>query len=528
MLNHDEAVTAVASPSTPASQLVEIAAFPDLHTQIAFHPNVYLGMLDWLEAHGDPTVIAAVTARRTWMEAPSDAMLPKVESLPQAGHPPSRVNTDTMLADPVRAASRSAEVIAPLASAAPSPKLKPDTAPIIAPLSAATPGVTLPPQPVILPQAGPLPQPVLQPYNGYPQPYAGYPGQYAQYPGYPGYPQPYSATATFQAAKDSVWKAFQTMTGGEGQVIVRFRDLFRDTFKKHTREDLNALIYTGTAAADYRPRLPWFYARVFGLLFGSFFVLWLCYIMFRDSATNLVPGVILLGAMAVPMATMFFFWEFDQTRSVSIFVILQIFFLGGAFSLLLTFIIDEVTYAFIPNSHGVGAALAEGLVVGISEEAAKVIVVFFLVRRMYGCLVSNGLLVGAIVGTSFAVFETMGYGLVAWANDRMEWTLFIRGVLSIGGHIVWTAIAGAAIMLAQRPGTQYPDVKTLQWGKFFALFSVPVVLHSAWDFFMIIIDSNALAYTVAFALVVVAWIFIVRLINTGLRQYAGLVQPAST
>ena len=470
-------------------------------------------------------------------------------SLSPASLPPARVTADSASADPVRAASRGAQDTPPVTLPPPNATLPPPYATlppssvILPPPYATLPpsSVILPPSSVILPQAGsPVilpqagPQAGPQPYPSYPQPvpqagpqYPGYPQQYYPYP----YPYPYpggyqTAGATLIAAKDSVWKAFKTMTGGEGAAIVRFRDLFRDTFKKHTREDLNALIYTGTAKADYQPRLPWFYARVFGLLFGSFIVLWLCYIMFRDSATNLVPGVILLGAMAVPMSIMFFFWEFDQTRVVSIFVILQIFFLGGAFSLLLTFIIDEVTYAFIPDSNGVGAALAEGLAVGVSEEVAKAVVVFFLVRRMYGCLVSNGLVVGAIVGTSFAVFETMGYGLVAWANDRMEWTLFIRGVLSIGGHVVWAAIAGAAIMLAQRPGTQYPDVKTLQWGKFFALFSVPVVLHSAWDFFMIVIDSSAMAYTVAFVLVVIAWIFIVRLINAGLRQYAGVIQAA--
>jgi len=329
------------------------------------------------------------------------------------------------------------------------------------------------------------------------------------------------------AAKSGVWHAFETMTGGEGVTVVRFRDLFRDTWRKHSKADVDALIYSGTGSADHRPRLPWLYLRVFGLLFGSFFVMWLCYLMFRDSATNLVPGVIFLGALAVPATAMIFFWEFDQSRVISLFDILRIFFLGGAFSLLLTFLIDVVTYAFVPGGQfGVGTALAEAIAVGVSEEVAKMVVVFVVVRKLVGQLVSNGLLAGAIVGTGFAVFETMGYGLVAWANDSIEWTLFIRGVLSLGGHVAWAAISGAAIMLAQRPGTITPSVKALDWGKFFALFAVPVVLHTLWDFIAFVVPSAFLEYILLAGLVVVAWVFIVRLINSGLRQYAGLVDGA--
>jgi len=339
----------------------------------------------------------------------------------------------------------------------------------------------------------------------------------------PSYPSP-NPGVTLASAKAGVWHAFKTVTGGQGATVVRFRDLFSDTWRKHSKADVDALIFSGTGSADHRPRLPWLYLRVFGLLFGSFFVMWLCYIMFRDSATNLVPGVIFLGALAIPATAMVFFWEIDQSRAISLFDILRIFFLGGAFSLLLTFLIDVVTYAFVPSGQfGVGTALASAIAVGVSEEIAKMVVVFFLVRKLVGLLVSNGLLVGAIVGTGFAVFETMGYGLTAWINDSMEWTLFIRGVLSVGGHVAWAAISGAAIMLAQRPGLSQPTIKALDPKKFLALFAVPVVLHILWDFIASIVGSSVIEYLLLAGLVVVAWVFIVRLINAGLRQYASLL-----
>ena len=177
------------------------------------------------------------------------------------------------------------------------------------------------------------------------------------------------------------------------------------------------------------------------------------------------------------------------------------------------------------NWHGV--TFVASIFIGFTEELAKAVVVLILVRRLWGCLISNGLLVGAVVGTGFAVFETMGYGTAGWMRDQMEWTLLVRGILSVGGHVVWSAICGAAIMLAQRKGTQQVDVKTMDWGRLIALFCVPFILHSAWDFIAYVVYSDLVAYALMGALIVIAWVFIVRLINSGLRQYATLLGPTT-
>jgi len=344
--------------------------------------------------------------------------------------------------------------------------------------------------------------------SGYPVPYGS--------PAYPGYPPHYG--------KSGVQRAFDSITGFEGEAIVRFRDLFHDTFKRHTKADMDALMYSGTQAAYYdrQWRLPWLYARVFGVLFSAFFLLWLCMIIFRDSSGNVVPGVIFTGALVVPATVMIFFWEFNQARNVGFFDVVRIFFIGGALSILLTFIVSAVTLQY--RGYGYGAALLESVFIGFTEELAKAVVVFILVRKLYGCLISNGLLVGAVVGTGFAVFETMGYGTTAWVRDTLETTLLIRGILSVGGHVVWAAISGAAIMLAQPKGAEHPRLSGMAWGKFLALFCVPFLLHSAWDFIAFVATSEVEEYTMMAGLIVVAWVFIVRLINSGLRQYASLLQ----
>ena len=345
----------------------------------------------------------------------------------------------------------------------------------------------------------------------------------------PHQPQP---TATVSAGISGVQKAFDSITGFQGEAIVRFRDLFRDTFKRHSKDDVDFLMYSGTKASglDRTWRLPWLYSRVFFVLLGAYLILWLCIVIFSDSSSNVVPGVIFTGALVMPATVMVFFWEFNQARNVGLFDVIRIFFIGGAMSILLTFIVSAVTDLFQGWGYGVVEAFIEAVFIGFTEEAAKIIVVYLLIRKLYGCLVSNGLLVGAIVGTGFAVFETMGYGTSGWLSDiqdysdgLMEYILLIRGFLSVGGHVVWTAIAGAALMLAQRKGSTQVSLRTMEWGKFLALFAVPFVLHAIWDFIAFTVESDLQSYLLLSALIVLAWVFIVRLINTGLRQYAELL-----
>ncbi|MCL2317073.1 MAG: PrsW family glutamic-type intramembrane protease [Actinomycetia bacterium] len=434
MIERSDAVSALGDPGTSPQTLADITqTHPDLWEGVAWHPNAYPALLDWLASQGVPRVSAAVAAVRT----------------------------------------RSA---------------------LSAPQSGAAGGALGAAQP----------------------PYATVPPAWV-YPGPEG------------AGRQRVQQALDKVTGFEGEAIVRFRDLFGDTFKRHTRADMDALMYSGTEAAryDHRWRLPWLYARVFAVLLGTYLLLWLCMNLFADTSSNVIPGVIFTGALVMPATVMVFFWEFNQARNVSLFDVIRIFFIGGALSILLTFVVSSVTDVLQAGLQaGVGANLGSAVFIGFTEELAKAIVVFLLVRPLADCLISNGLLVGAIVGTGFAVFETMGYGTRGWIADDLSMTLLSRGILSVGGHIVWAAIAGAAIMLAQRPGATRVDLKTTDWRRFLPLFAVPFALHTLWDFISFTVASDVLAYVLLGGLIVIAWVFIVRLINSGLRQHAALLgQP---
>jgi len=503
MIDHTAAVALLADPAAPADALAQIAgAYPDLWLGVVNHPNAYPGLLDWLASKGDPSVLAAVQQVRYRSENPAPS-----GTIPSSSAPTYPVSSGSTPTYPVSSGPTPTYPV----SSGPAPTYPVSSGP--APTRPASPGTPAYPAPVpshypVAPGAAPMvpPRPLQQ---GYPA--VGAPGPY-----------PYLA----HPGKSGVQKALDSITGFEGEAIVKFGELFRDTFKRHTKDDMDALMYSGTQAAGYdrRWRLPWLYARVFAVLLGAFLLLWVCMVIFRDSSSNVVPGVIFTGALVMPATVMVFFWEFNQARNVSFFDVVRIFFIGGALSILLTFIVSAITDVFQFSSYSIGAAFVEAVFIGFTEEIAKAVVVFILVRKLYGCLISNGLLVGAVVGTGFAVFETMGYGTSAWVSDRLETTLLIRGILSVGGHVVWAAISGAAIMLAQKQGSTRASLTHFAWGKFLALFCVPFVLHAAWDFIAFVVPSDAQAYTMMAGLIVIAWIFIVRLINSGLRQYASLLQ----
>jgi len=64
------ATKAVVDPSTSAADLAQIAQLqPGLRSQVAAHPNVYPGLLQWLDANGDAVTKQAVAVRQAAQQA---------------------------------------------------------------------------------------------------------------------------------------------------------------------------------------------------------------------------------------------------------------------------------------------------------------------------------------------------------------------------------------------------------------------------------------------------------------------------
>ena len=302
---------------------------------------------------------------------------------------------------------------------------------------------------------------------------------------------------------------FDSMTGNDGeQVDFRLRDLWCDVMKKHTREESEQLLISGTGTTTPPPEevaigwsRPWLYSRIFAVLAVTFALLYACVYFFNNALA--LPGLIFIGALMMPFSLLILFWETNIPRNISIFELVKLFFVGGVASLVFTLTI----FSFISPAEldVIGAIL-----VGIVEEVGKLIAVAIFIHRAKCRYILNGILIGAAIGTGFAVFESAGYALVYSAdiNGIIE-SIFLRGFLSAGGHVVWAAMSGAAIMFAKGEG----ELTMQAFGKkeFWRLFPVPIVLHAVWDMPFSTIPVLVL-------LIVIAWVFILALIRSGMSE----------
>jgi len=157
-----------------------------------------------------------------------------------------------------------------------------------------------------------------------------------------------------------------------------------------------------------------------------------------------------------------------------------------------------------------GASIA-----GLIEEPGKLMALVVMARSSKYRYKINGLLLGAAIGTGFAIFESMGYAfralLVTKDKDIMTDIIILRGVLSPFAHIAWTAICGAALWRVK--GGRPFSLNMLIDGRFWHLFLVPVILHMLWN-----TDFTLPYHIKSIILGIVAWIIIFALIQEGLKE----------
>ena len=97
--------------------------------------------------------------------------------------------------------------------------------------------------------------------------------------------------------------------------------------------------------------------------------------------------------------------------------------------------------------------------------------------------------------------------------DAMVDIIQLRGLLSPFAHIVWTAVAGAALWRVMR-GRKF-DFSFCKTKEFYAPFLSVVVCHAVWNS-----DFQLPFMGKYIALGLVAWILALSLVNLGLRQVA--------
>lgn len=324
-------------------------------------------------------------------------------------------------------------------------------------------------------------------------------------------------------AQNIINENLDKITGAKSKSYVTFKDLFKNTFKKHTDEELDEVFICGGEKTtpelkdvDPTKATAWVYFKILIFFIIAYIPVRIGFVSYNNS--NFLPAMIMLAAFAVPVTVLIFFYEINIFRNIPFYKVMKYFILGGGLSLILAILFFSLDFNTDINTY-FGA-----LMVGLIEEVAKAaIVALFLFKSKKSNYILNGLLVGAAVGAGFAAFETAGYILrfgLSNGLDMMLHVIKLRGFLALGGHVAWAAIEGAALMYVK--GFDKLDKKHLNDKRFLLICLIPILLHGIWD--MPISDP---IYLLHIAITVIAWLVIIYFINLGLKQVDDAKELAS-
>ena len=320
-----------------------------------------------------------------------------------------------------------------------------------------------------------------------------------------------------KSATNIITENLDKITGAKSESYVKFKDLFKNTFKKHTEEELDEVFICGSdkttpKVEDINPKQAsaWVYFKILLFFIIAYIPTRIGFITYGN--TNFLPIMVMLAAFAVPVTILIFFFEINLFRNIPFYKVIKYFVLGGSLSLILAILYFSLPYF---ETNATTQTFTGALLIGLVEEAAKaVIVAIFLFKSKKSKYILNGLLVGAAVGAGFAAFETAGYILRYGMSGGLQTMLEIiklRGFLAPGGHVAWAAIEGAALMYVK--GFEKLDKKHINDKRFLLICLIPVVLHGIWD-----MPIELPYYLVQIAMTIIAWIVIIYFINLGLKQ----------
>ena len=248
---------------------------------------------------------------------------------------------------------------------------------------------------------------------------------------------------------------------------------------------------------------PWFFFRVLVFVALIYFGFYFAFEQFEN--IKLIPGLIMMGSLAVPLATVILFFELNIPRNVSFNRVLMLVASGGVVSLFVALVGFKVS-----NLDWLGASSA-----GIVEEIGKLLAVILVARAFRGKYILNGLLFGAAVGAGFAFFESAGYAFDFLERTNSLSVMFdviqTRAFLTPFGHVAWTAIAAAALWRVKRDRDF--QLNMLFDASFLQTMCIPMVLHMLWNApFQTPFELHHLV------LGIVGWFVVFGLVQQGLHQ----------
>lgn len=315
---------------------------------------------------------------------------------------------------------------------------------------------------------------------------------------------------------------FSSMIGLEGLKDFKLKHIFSDVFKKHSLVEMEEQLVTGTSKnipaiteIEVNWAKPWLFAR---LVLVSAAIIGLMIIGYRMFANpNIIPGLMFVGAFAMPLATLIFFLEMNAPRNISIFLIMFLVFLGGFASLFMTLVLGKPLEFIYKAFDAAGAPFI--------EEPMKLLLTILLIGSFVRYKwILNGLLFGAALGVGFGGFESAGYAfqqlLVPGANglnfDGIVDSIVLRGLLAPFMHVVWTANAAGALWMVK--GDKKFSWNMLGDMRFLRVFISSIVLHFIWNSNFSIVPLPVFGDIKYLILGFFSWTICFMLVQAGLKQ----------
>ena len=303
---------------------------------------------------------------------------------------------------------------------------------------------------------------------------------------------------------------------------------FSQAFSKHGPDETEEYMMVGSSRTTPPlemvetgwPR-PWMFFRLLSLFVAANVALWGVW-KFTGNLP-LLPALLIMGAFAVPLATLLLIFEMNTPRNVSIVVVGKLFVMGGLAALC------AVSFEYMTD--------IAGKLPGVVEETTKFAMVLLVIRSVRYKYQLNGILFGAAVGAGFAAFETTFYGLInaflptlilglqqtqastaiTAAMQSMVNSLIVRGVMVPFGHVVWTAIAAGAFWRVK--GAQPTSMALLLDARFLKAFLIPVAMHTLWDASVLLPNLGTLINSCLWiGTGLTSWYVLFGLVQQGLRQ----------
>lgn len=298
---------------------------------------------------------------------------------------------------------------------------------------------------------------------------------------------------------------------------ITWKDILSESFKKHSRSDLEYVMATGTAMNKtteedmlQKWHKPWVW--VSALKAGLLLVAILYAVFF---AVNYLAGgysvaamymLVIIPPVVFPVILCIFLWELNIPQNISIYELCKYILLGGFISLAL----NSIMYIFFPGGPASMAAFREEPV----KLAASLIFIGLMAkkRKIYGI---TGLVVGAAVGCGFAGFESIEYAMDALNEVGLLGAVLshiVRGMNVLAGHTVFCAPYVAAVALHMKDSKI--SVNSFLNTDFIVTYLVSTTMHYWWN------SSSAVWEQIA--ITIILWIQLLYITKKCLKQVVSI------